>query len=64
MVGNRPVVGVRNPVVLAYPYSYLRAKNAAGFCPEQQSTTFSFIYISSLRQKVSPVRPLEAAFQS
>jgi hypothetical protein len=63
MVGNRPVVGVRNPVSSAFPYSYLRAKNAAGFCPGQ-STVFSFIYISSLRQKVSPVRLLEAASQS
>jgi hypothetical protein len=34
MVGNRPVVGVRNPVRSTSSLSYLRAKNAGTGSPE------------------------------
>jgi len=34
MVGNRPVVGVRNPVCFTPTSSYLRAKNAGTGLPE------------------------------
>jgi hypothetical protein len=34
MVVNRPVVGVRNPVRSASPYSYFRAKKAGTGSPE------------------------------
>jgi len=34
MVGNRPVVGVRNPVRFTSTSSYLRAKNAGTGSPE------------------------------
>jgi hypothetical protein len=34
MVGNRPVVGVRNPVCSAFPASYFRAKNIGAGSPQ------------------------------
>jgi hypothetical protein len=53
MVGNRPVIGVRNPVRSASPSSYLRAKNAAAFCNKAKSTT-SPQPTSHLLQKSEP----------
>jgi len=64
MVGNRPVVGVRNPVCFSSSSIYLRAKNAAALFPERKINHFPPTHISSLPQEVSPVRLLEAASQS
>jgi hypothetical protein len=39
MVGNRPVVGVRNPVRSTSISSFLRAKNAGTGSPESDNAT-------------------------
>jgi hypothetical protein len=78
MVGNRPVVGVRNPVGSFFPPSFLRAKNAhTGLSgsdtarggqphPGNQNPGFKKQKPGFKKQKrrVSPVRLLEAAPQS
>jgi hypothetical protein len=65
MVGNRPVVGVRNPVCSTSTPSYLRAKSVGADLPDSGTAVsvnhFPVTYISSLRRRVSPVRLLEAA---
>jgi hypothetical protein len=62
MVGNRPVVGVRNPLGSFSPPSFLRAKNA-GITPPGTEPGGK-LYPGVTNQRVSPVRLLEAAPQS
>jgi hypothetical protein len=57
MVGNRPVVGVRNPVRFTSICSFLRAKNAGTDAPESGGEPLP----GNQNQTVSPVRLLEAA---
>jgi len=59
MVGNRPVVGVRNPVRSTSSSSYLRVKNA-GAGPSKSGGE---AHPGNQNQIVSPVRLLEAALQ-
>jgi len=69
MVGNRPVVGVRNPVSSASPNSFLRAKNdgtgapASGGKPNPGNQNPGVRKPGVKKQRVSPVRLLEAALQ-
>jgi len=63
MVGNRPVVGVRNPVRFTSTSSYLRAKSAGTSSPASGGN-FPVTHIASLQRRVSPVWLLEAARQS
>jgi hypothetical protein len=57
MVGNRPVVGVRNPVCSTSITSFLRAKNAGTGSPESGDKP----HPRKPHRRVSPVRLLEAA---
>jgi hypothetical protein len=68
MVGNRPVVGVRNPVGLSFPSSYSRAKKTClteyganplphATHPGKRHLNFEQIF----EPRVSPVLLLEAA---
>jgi hypothetical protein len=57
MVGNRPVVGVRNPVCSTSTSNYLRAKNAGTGSPASGGTP----HPGNENRRVNPVRLLEAA---
>jgi hypothetical protein len=60
MVGNRPVVGVRNPAYSISISSFSREKNAGTGSPESGGEP----HPGNQNQTVSPVRLLEAAPQS
>jgi len=60
MVGNRPVVGVRNSVYSTSTSNYLRAKSAGTGSPESGGKPDP----GNKNRTVSPVRLLEAAPQS
>jgi hypothetical protein len=59
MVGNRPVIGVRNPVGSTSTPSYLRAKNAGMGLPDSGDNQ-----LPGKNPRVSPVKLLEAAPKS
>jgi len=60
MVGNRPVVGVRNPVCSTSLHSYSRAKNDGMGSPESGGKP----HPGNRNPRVTPVQLLEAAPQS
>jgi hypothetical protein len=61
MVGDRPVVGVRNPVCFTFISIFLRAKNAGASSPDSGEADPGKPHPGNKNQTVSPVPLLEAA---